>query len=58
VIGFNLFKKHLGVSNDRQEKVIEIVGDATRQSADGVNLLGLKKLRLKILPFLSRLGFF
>jgi hypothetical protein len=43
--------EELPVSGDDSQKVVEIVGNATRQTAHGLHLLGLEKLCLEAAPF-------
>ena len=46
--------KHLCVSNDHAENIVEIVRDPSSQTADGFHFLGLSQLGLKLLLFLHR----
>ena len=39
--------KKLGVNGDGREHVVEIVGHASRQSSDGLHLLGFEQLLLQ-----------
>src|SRR5438128_2237138 len=42
--GRKLFQEQVGVANDSGEDVVEIVGDAAGELANGLDLLRLKKL--------------
>ncbi len=42
--------RHLGETDDRGEDVVEVVGDAPGQGADGLHLVGLAELFLEAVP--------
>ena len=53
-VAFLCLEQHEGgVSLNRHEEVVEVVRDAARERADGLQLLGLVKLRFEFLTFLS-----
>ena len=46
MLGSQLPGGELGVAEDHAEEVVEVVGDAAGELADGLHLLGLEQLRL------------
>ena len=51
---FILHHGQLGIPEDDGENIVEVVGDAAGQGADGLHLLGLTELDFQSLPFLLR----
>ena len=46
IVGCHILKQDLGVPNDGEQQVVEIVGYPPRQAPDGLHLLRLPQLRL------------
>ncbi len=49
-LGSELDFEHGGRPDDRREHVVEVMGDPARETADGLELLGLEQLRLEAHP--------
>src|ERR1035441_4648169 len=47
---FQLLQQHLGVSVNDHQKVVEVVGDAAGEAADGIHFLRLAKLLFELTP--------
>ena len=55
-IGADAFQQEFGVSRDHHQQVVEVVGDAAGEPADGFHLLGLAELLLQGAAFGDVLG--
>ena len=58
IVRGDLIHGHLRMAQDDAEHVVEIVGDAAGEAADGFHLLGLEELILELGPFVFGLPAF
>src|SRR5580658_2839823 len=45
---WRFLEQHFGISVDHHQEVVEVVGDATGEAADGIHFLGLAKLLFEL----------